>query len=187
MNAVHAFLNWVRREPAEDQISSLCLKFYLAFMAYAAIMTGLTSLFPRPTPWIQFPVHTGPEPTIEPLIGYEWLVWTVVLFVKLFPELLLEEVIFRTFPLGVAAWRKLPDWWYLVLVPVATFFFVFCGHMSYAYPFLFQGVLGLGLSVAYLKLGGYQGKWFTATLLVTCIHTAYDVSWMVYNDPQWRQ
>jgi hypothetical protein len=183
MSYMHRFWVWIEREPVGTRALFMCtMGFYTAAMIYVGIVTWVVSFFSSPDTF-DVPA-TGTEVNMERLTVVECLILLPVYFSIQVPWVIAEEVIFRTLPLAVAMGRKFSKKWILVTILVANLAFA-ATHFMYRYPFLMQGVLGVMLSVAYMKLGGLQQRATQATFLAVVVHGLYNATWMLYNDPAW--
>ncbi|HPD55537.1 MAG TPA: CPBP family glutamic-type intramembrane protease [Candidatus Paceibacterota bacterium] len=90
-----------------------------------------------------------------------------------------EEVIWRILPLTFIVWLKnkiqkedLGDLILLSIISLSSY----CFGLSHAVPFnvLIQGVFGLIWNFLFLKTGGYQKRYFQASLYVIVSHLLYN-------------
>lgn len=86
---------------------------------------------------------------------------------------LFEELLFRLIPLSLAICKsKTPE---MVLFAIISSSFLFGMLHGNVFRVIIEGVVGVILSVLFLKCGAYQKKFFKATMCSTAAHYALNI------------
>ena len=128
---------------------------YLAYCYYLSMISDITG-----NDFFKSPGEGKP-------FDFAWPFYVTVLIW----EMIKEEALFRTIPLGLAAWlwgtsKKIPVFMVLLLSSVGFGWW----HGDPRNILAAQGMAGLILGMLFLKCGGFQQRWLKATLWSTFAH-----------------